>query len=386
MVSTGRGEPPDNPRGGVESETYLLVRNIANCVRSVHYVENLGDAVFPENVFPHRVAPFSNGRMAFLTEVVASPIIASRVARSAKRALNQSKIHLIHLNETRGNLPVLFLSGYRKIPKVLSIHGPVPWTAHYGSKVESLIRAGTYNVFDRRAFNQVDHLIAVSHWLKMNLLMLGLPDYKVSVVYNPVDTSLFSPDKDQEKSRKILNDFALEPQSYYLAVGSLVRRKRYLDLIRSFNLYKGKKKLVIVGDGPEFGNMHRLIGSLHLNGKIKIFRHVSSKSLPYLYSGAQAFVTSSSAEGLPVAVMEAMACGLGIIAPAVSWIHELVSSDNGVFFSPLNIEILSNAFSFFDDPGVAKKCGFNSRKIALNKFSLKVSTRRILEIYQSAVR
>ena len=268
---------------------------------------------------------------------------------------------------------------------VLSVHGPVPWTAKYKSGMETFVRNSTYRLFDKRAFERVDHLIAVSRWIKINLLKLGLPEDRVSVVYNPVDTSLFSPEKKTKGNKKILINLDLEQSSYYISVGSLVPRKRLVDLISAFSSYEGDKKLVIVGDGPELGRIRQLISKYDLGDRIKLFRHVDSKSLPYLFAGAQAFVTCSSAEGFPVAVAEAMSSGLGIISPNTPWMRELADLDNGFLFEPTNIKTIIDAFDFFDKDDSARRCGLRSRKIAEEKFNVSTFTTKILRIYRSVL-
>jgi glycosyltransferase involved in cell wall biosynthesis len=383
MVSTGRGAPPDNPKGGVENEAYLLVNSIAKHLRSVHYVESLGNASLPENVLVYNVASSQHYFPTFMTELLTAPILALRVADVAKQALIKCPIDVVHFHETRGNLPIHLLSGFKNLPKILSIHGPIPWTVKYDSKVETFVRVNTYRVFDIGAFKKVDHLIAISSWIKKNLIKLGMPDEKISVVYNPIDTAFFSPKRKLEKrSKDVLDKFCLEPSSYYLTVGSLVSRKRHLDLIRAFASYKGEKKLVIVGNGPEFSNVDRLISKYNLNNRIRVIRHVDASLLPYLYASAYVFVTCSMAEGLPVAVMEAMSSGLGIISPNAPWIEELVGQNNGVLFNPSCTEATTDAFNLFDEVS-SKRFGSISRNIAERLFSSQACATKTLKIYES---
>ncbi|HLN44288.1 MAG TPA: glycosyltransferase family 4 protein [Candidatus Sulfotelmatobacter sp.] len=384
MVSTGRGEPPDNPRGGVENEAYLLVNSLAKNVKSIHYVEKLSKTTLPENVFVHN--PFSGQPCfgdTFLGGLLYSPILAFRVANMAKQILAKYSVQLIHFHETRGNLPVHFLFGSKDMPTVLSIHGPVPWTVKYDSKIETFVRIYSYRFFDVHAFKRVDHLIAVSHWLKRKLMTLGLPDNRISVIYNPIDTSVFSPERNSEKmSKSILDELDLDTASYFFTVGSLVSRKRHIDLIRAFASYKGDKKLVIVGNGPGFPNVNRLICRYGLNHRIKILRRVESPCLPYLYANAHAFVTCSLAEGLPVSIMEAMSSGLGIISPNTPWIEELVGPANGVLFSPFDDKAITDALTFFDDNS-SKLLGMRSRRIAETSFSLQTCATSTSSVYES---
>ena len=385
MVSTGRGTPPDYPKGGVENEAYLLVNSIAKHVRSVHYVENLRNWNLPNNVIVYNV-PSSNGYSStFIAELTTAPILALRVTEEAKKALIGDSIDIIHFHETRGNLPVHFLSGFSNLPKVLSIHGPIPWMVKYDSRIETFLRVNTYRIFDVSAFKRLDHLIAVSGWIKKSLIQIGIPDNKISVVYNPVDTDFFSPEKKLEKRNKeILNELELEPSSYLLTVGSLVSRKRHINLIRAFASYKGEKKLVIVGDGPEFVNICRWISKHNLKNRIILIRQVNACLLSYLYANAHAFVTCSMAEGLPVAIMEAMSSGLGIIFPDSPWIEELLGQDNGVLFSTSSDKSTTDALNLFDKLA-SKRFGLTNRNIAERLFSLQACTNKTLKIYEAII-
>ncbi len=387
MVSTGRGKPPDSPKGGVENEAYQLVASMAKYVKSIHYVESFGQVNLPENVFIYEVGFTQRDTPTFVEEVATSPFLAFMVANAARKALTSHRVDILHFHETRGNLPFQFLSGFSTLPKVLSIHGPVPWTVNYNSKIETLVRSGTYRIFDMCALRKANHLIAISHWIKRSLVNLGVPENKVSVIYNPVDTSLFSPQRKLEKRNiDVLHQLKLEPSSYYLAVGSLVSRKRYIDLIRAFALYKGEKKLVIVGDGPELYNLYRAIQKYDIGGRVKMIRHVNASFLPYLYASARAFVTCSIAEGLPVTIMEAMSSGLGIISPERLWIGELVDRKNGVLFpSVCAPEAATDAINSLDDEVTSERLGLASRHIAEKIFSQNSCATQTLKVYESVI-
>ncbi len=387
MVSTGRGKPPDSPKGGVENEAYQLVVSMARYVKSVHYIESFGQARLPENIFMYEVGFSQSGLPTFAREVGTSPFLAFKVANAARKALTNHSIDILHFHETRGNLPFQFLSGFGKLPTVLSIHGPVPWTVNYDSKIETFVRTSTYRIFDIRAFKRANHLIAISRWIKNSLVNLGVPENKVSVIYNPIDTSLFSPQRKLEKENIFfLNKLELEPSSYYLAVGSLVSRKRYIDLIRAFALYKGEKKLVIVGDGPEIDKLNRAIQKYHIGGRVKIIQHVGASFLPYLYASAHAFITCSIAEGLPVTIMEAMSSGLGIISPERIWIRELVDRNNGRLFPSIYApEAAANAINSLDDDTTSERLGLASRHIAEKIFSQNSCAIQTLKVYESII-
>jgi glycosyltransferase involved in cell wall biosynthesis len=85
-------------------------------------------------------------------------------------------------------------------------------------------------------------------------------------------------------------------------------------------------KCLIAGDGPERSALESLIGQLGLTEHVKLLGHVQHESLALLYEEADLFVLTSRSEGIPLVLMEAMARGKIVLAPAITGIPELVSS------------------------------------------------------------
>ena len=118
------------------------------------------------------------------------------------------------------------------------------------------------------------------------------------------------------------------------SVGRLVEVKRYDLLLRAFAAVQKKHSdacLLLVGDGVERQNLERLAAELRLQDKV-IFAGYQSQPERF-FSAMDVFAMSSRHEGLPLALLEAWAAGLPVVAPAVGGIAKTVTDgQNGLLF------------------------------------------------------
>lgn len=95
----------------------------------------------------------------------------------------------------------------------------------------------------------------------------------------------------------------------------------------------------IAGEGPERHHLESLIEKLDLDSHVTLLGHVGRAQLHSLYSRADLVVLTSRSEGLPLVLMEAMARGKIVLAPAITGIPELVIPDKtGFLYQPGSIE------------------------------------------------
>ena len=103
-------------------------------------------------------------------------------------------------------------------------------------------------------------------------------------------------------------------------------------------------ELLMIGDGPERANLEKLAKSLELGGKVKFLGQVPHSEVWRHMLSSSVFVLPSLSEGLPRALLEAMACGLFIIASDVGGIPEVMRNGwNGTLVEPRNPEALREA-------------------------------------------
>ncbi|MBI5099771.1 MAG: glycosyltransferase [Nitrospirae bacterium] len=154
-------------------------------------------------------------------------------------------------------------------------------------------------------------VIAVSEGIKANLIEeFKISPEKIEVIYNPVDI-----DRIIKLSSMPAKNFFIENNApLIIAMGRLTRIKGFDVLIKAFSrvVKEMDAQLIILGEGSERGSLKRLTVELGLTEKI-LLPGFQKNPYPFL-SGADIFVLSSRYEGLPMAILEAMACGLPVIA------------------------------------------------------------------------
>jgi colanic acid/amylovoran biosynthesis glycosyltransferase len=124
-----------------------------------------------------------------------------------------------------------------------------------------------------------------------------------------------------------------------LAVGRLHSVKDHAFLVRACRLLKNRDihfACAIAGEGPERASLQTLIGDLGLQGEVRLLGHLSRQQLDVRYAAAD---LSSRSEGIPLVLMEAMARGKPVLAPAITGIPELVlDGQNGFLYHPGSLE------------------------------------------------
>lgn len=178
---------------------------------------------------------------------------------------------------------------------------------------------------------------------------------------------------------KISNPLSLEcsmninknREKIILAVGRYNKVKGYDMLIRAFEIFSKTNQdyiLRIVGDGPERNNLQELAEKLNLQEKIQ-FSGMSNNVIDE-YMKADFFALSSLVEGFPMVLLEAMECGLPIVAFDLPCVHEILNDQCGYIVEYMNIEALADAMlklaSIQDKKNIRNACHEQA-----NKFKVK---------------
>jgi hypothetical protein len=122
----------------------------------------------------------------------------------------------------------------------------------------------------------------------------------------------------------------------FLYVGRLDEEKRVDVLIRAMRKVKNQHiQLLIAGDGSKEKMIYRLVDDLNLSDRIKFIGRVERSQVANLLRDADVFVMPGDGESLSIATLEAMACGLPVIAANSMALPELVrTAKNGLLFQP----------------------------------------------------
>jgi glycosyltransferase involved in cell wall biosynthesis len=134
-----------------------------------------------------------------------------------------------------------------------------------------------------------------------------------------------------------VRSFWRKHESVVLSVGRLHPVKNHVFLIQACHSLRKtgvRFRCLIAGDGEERTKLERLIRRLDLQNQVTLLRHVPREQLPALYSRADVVVLTSSSEGIPLTLMEAMAMEKLVLAPAITGIPELITEGETGFLYP----------------------------------------------------
>jgi glycosyltransferase involved in cell wall biosynthesis len=189
----------------------------------------------------------------------------------------------------------------------------------YGSDINLLPHHAVPRRLIRWAANRADALTTVSQALCEELAALGAPREKLNVILNGVDLQLFAPPQDRAALRSKLG---LDGPTL-LAVGNLVRLKGHELMLRTLTLVPDVR-LLVIGSGPEEERLQHQARALRIADRVRFLGHVEQSALPMYYGAADALLHTSTSEGIPNVLLEAMACGTPIIATNVGGVPEVV--------------------------------------------------------------
>lgn len=220
--------------------------------------------------------------------------------------------------------------------------------------------------------------LAVSRDLERWLLdEVGIDPSKVTCIANGIDASRFKPVPERERQRPLLGDFAPSDTLLIGTIGRLDAVKDQAGLITAFKLLRdsspdsgARLRLVIVGDGPERQRLEQQIAGLDLGDQVRLLGN--REDVAALLAEWDLFVLSSVAEGMPNAVLEAMASGLPVVATRVGGVPEVVADGvTGALVPARDPEALAEALrKYTDDAVLRSRHGAAGRKRMESRFSL----------------
>jgi glycosyltransferase involved in cell wall biosynthesis len=166
----------------------------------------------------------------------------------------------------------------------------------------------------------------------------------------------------------------MQPSLVMLAVGRLHRVKNHAFLIKACARLKRRGRpfaCLIAGEGKERTSLQILIQRLGLEHEVILLGHLSRSKLNAFYENSNLVVLTSRSEGLPLALMEAMARGKTVLAPSISGIPELVmNGQNGFLFREGSIDDFLDQIEKLrsSSPDILRNIGAAARKTISKSF------------------
>ncbi len=308
--------------------------------------------------------------------------------RFVPKFVKAERIDLVHSHTA--HMPDLLLQ-FRKlgIPTVTTIHTTIEGQ-RAGSKGSGLSFSSlefseklTYLAYpflrlaETLYFLKFRHYITVSYWMKEQARKKypKLGD-SIKVIHNAVDAAQFSPSNNNSE------------RNIVLFTGRLIGAKGINYLVEAIPtvLRRFPETLFLfIGAGNKTPYERRLRELNVPMGNFKFIGYLKEATdLVQYYRRASIYVAPTMYENLPIRILEAMACGVPVVASNVCAIPEAVQDGvNGLLVQPQSIKQLADGICrLLEDATLRAKMGENARRTVLNEFNWGVSAKKISDVYQ----
>ncbi len=213
------------------------------------------------------------------------------------------------------------------------------------------------------------------------------PRSDFQVIYNSVDVSVFKPAP--QRRQRARAEMGIGPGKYVIGtVASLSEQKGHVYLLETARLIAGMEPdihFVLIGDGDLRRSLEDEARNSGLESVVTFLGHRTD--VDKLYHGFDCFVLPSLWEGLGIVLLEAMACGVPIVATHVGGIPEVLDNDRcGMLVPPRDPHTLAEAIlAVRRDSRQAKSFAENGRARAVECFSLDAILRQYMAIYEKVL-
>jgi glycosyltransferase involved in cell wall biosynthesis len=288
----------------------------------------------------------------------------------------ESEFDIVHMHTPL--VPLIKTS----LPVVVTVHTPM--LSDTRSIIEYSPRAIGNKLMGRfvsypielKLLKRADLITVVSNSVALELNEYGLCLNEIAVVGNGVDEKIFRPGKKKTSER------------YILYVGRLDYRKGLFDLVDCAKTICSQYKNIhfkIVGKGILEQRLKRKISEYKLENNFEFVGYVTRPRLISLYQNAVLFIVPSHYEGLPTVLLEAMSCGLPVIATAVSGNLDVIDSGkNGLLIPSKSPKEMADAVSLLlNDDNMRINLGRNARKTIEGFFNWDIISQKITKYYES---
>ena len=278
--------------------------------------------------------------------------------------LRARDIRLLHAHDFKANFYALAARRYQPMLMVATLH---LWNR--SSAVTS-----AYEIFDALQVRFFDQVIAVSPEIAEQARRWRIPAEKVRVILNGVDMARFKACSQCFRNERIVIG----------SVGRLTRQKGYHDFLRAAAKVSQacpRARFLLVGDGPQRGALEAEAEQLGISHLVTFAGQ--RDPVEASYAEMDLFVSSSLSEGLPVAVLEAMASSLPVVATAVGASGEVIENEkSGLLVPPANVDALASALlRLVNTPDEAMTLAAAGRERVARHFSAEKMTRETESVY-----
>lgn len=295
------------------------------------------------------------------------------------RLLTTPGRQVVHLNQMyREMLPAVIIRRLRGSPFIVRIAT--------GGEFGDIARLHVipFGKWMLRLARRADAIISLSQQITDELLKAGFERSRIVEIANGVDIQRFTPASAEEKGQ-LRRELGLSVEGTQVIFTGRLNYQKGLDtLIRAWKEVQAahpEARLLLLGKDEEGGTLQQLAAELGLEGAIQFLGH-SEQALPYVRS-SDVFVLPSLFEGLSNALLEAMACGLAVVATNIGGTCEVIRQDlDGLLVEPGDVAALAGRLNqVVGDAAVRQHLALQARKRVEEQYTLDRTVERYTALY-----
>jgi glycosyltransferase involved in cell wall biosynthesis len=388
VLLVSREYPPETAKGGIGTQTYAKAQGLARLGHEVHVISQSTDGARREyrdaGVFVTRIAGTRGTPLYTVAAewITYSAMVAAEVARLAERAPPD----VVDFPEWGGEgyLHVLNQSPWNRIPTVIQIHGPAVMFAHtigWPEPGSDLYRVATE--MERTCLLLADGIYSSSGYSSQWCVRhYGLAPGSIPTLHAGVDTQVFRP-----------RNVPKEPRPTIICAGRITRNKGVDVLVEaacSLRREFPELRLRLLGRGDDVmpGELRDRAARSGDHELLDIVGFVDRAELPVHLSRAHIYAGPSRCEGGPgMSYLEAMACGLPVVASAGSGASEVVDDGGtGLLVPPGDAQALAAALRrLLASRALRESMGANGRQYVREQAEAAICLRNLEAYYASIV-
>lgn len=359
-------------RGGPVDHAVDVAAELARQGHDSHLVSPAG---------PHLAAAADAGVHVHTVDVGSKTDLAG--ARAVARTITRIRPEVVHLQDRRAGLVGRAVAVTGRVPTTYTLHGVPDPLAGLVPGNQSFLpptrRARIDNLVVERLLARaprstvVTPCEALARYARRHV---GIPARRVRAVHNGVSSAWLEPGPAAEEIRR-------PGQVTALWLGVMQPVKRVPELIGAATAVDGLD-LVLVGDGPERGRAEAAAAAAGDRVRFLGFRDDPAP----LVRAADVMVLPSAAEACPMALLQAMACGVPVVASKAGGIPEIVRHGvDGLLVDTADDTQLTDALAELTaSPALRARLGANARERAASRFTVRRCVDDLLDVYGEVAR
>jgi L-malate glycosyltransferase len=288
-----------------------------------------------------------------------------KMSLAVRGLLQREQFDIVHFHMMKATIVGWLASLGLEIRTVLTKHYTTALIAKHPALMQRM---------DLKATRSVDRIIAISQFVKDDMVRAGVDAGKIKVVHNGITVDAFEGVREENvgSGKELLIG----------SVGSLTKRKGHRYLVHAFARISkefGNARLMIAGEGPELGNLTSQASELGILDRITFTGYTSD--VASMLRSLDLYVHPATDEPFGIAVLEAMASGKCVIASSVDGLPEIVEDrTTGMLVRSGDVDGLAEAMrAALTDSELRRRLGSDAKNNVRKRFDIS----RTVEGYKS---